>query len=57
MSDEQTEDRRGNLEARDVLGLAGLSLLGIGFAFVWLPLGLIVPGGVLVYLAIWGVPR
>lgn len=57
MSDEKPSRPPQQLEARDVLGLAGLMLLGLGFGFVWPPLGLIVPGGILVYLAIAGVKR
>ena len=57
MSDERPSTKAQELEPRDVLGLGGLVLLGLGFGFVWPPLGLIVPGGILVYLAIAGVKR
>lgn len=44
-----------DLDRRDMIGLAGLMLLGLGLAFVWAPLGLIVPGGILVAIAVYGV--
>lgn len=57
MSDDRPAPKAQQLEARDILGLAGIVLLGLGCGFVWAPLGLIVPGGILVYLAIAGVKR
>jgi hypothetical protein len=41
----------------DVLALAGLVLLTAGVACVYAPLGLIVPGGVFLFLGIWGARR
>lgn len=32
----------------------GLSLVAIGFALIWIPLGLVVPGGVLIFIALRG---
>lgn len=45
------------IEVRDVLCAAGLILLGLGSAFVWAPAGLIVPGAIMVAIAVFGVPR
>lgn len=44
-----------NIDARDVIGLLGLVLLGAGLALVWPPAALIAPGVVLIYVAIFGV--
>lgn len=43
------------VDRRDILGGTGLMLLGMGMAFVWVPLGLIVPGAILVAIAVFGV--
>lgn len=40
------------IDARDVIGLAGLGLLAFGAWFVWPPLAAIIPGAVLTYVAI-----
>lgn len=45
------------LEIRDVMLLGGLVLLALGFGILWTPAGLIVPGGILVAIAVFGVPR
>lgn len=50
-----SEHEAREIDRRDILGLAGLVLLGLGLAFVWAPLGLIVPGGILVAVAVYGV--
>lgn len=50
-----SEDDSRAVDRRDILGLAGVMLLGLGLAFVWAPLGLIVPGGILVAVAVYGV--
>ncbi|MGE0653299.1 MAG: hypothetical protein AB7P12_16380 [Alphaproteobacteria bacterium] len=42
------------VDARDAVLVAGLLLVGAGLWMVWLPLALVVPGAVLVYVAIWG---
>jgi uncharacterized membrane protein len=39
-------------DARDLLALIGLLGLAIGFALVWLPLGIIVPSGLLFWLGV-----
>lgn len=44
-------------DVRDLFALAGLFLLAIGFGIVWPPAGLIVPGAILVALAVFGVRR
>jgi hypothetical protein len=44
-----------DFDRRDLVGLAGVFLLGLGFAFVWPPLGLIVPGAILTAIAVFGV--
>jgi hypothetical protein len=41
-----------SIDARDVIGLAGLALLAFGLWFVWPPLAAIIPGAVLTYVAI-----
>lgn len=46
---------RRNVDVRDLIGLAGLLLVGIGLALVWLPAALVVPGAILIYVAIFGV--
>ena len=41
----------------DLLALAGLVMLGVGLWWIWPPLGLVVPGGLLFVvgmLAAWG---
>ena len=38
----------------DVLALGGLVMLGAGLWMVWPPLGLIVPGGILVIVGVMG---
>lgn len=38
----------------DLLALAGLVMLGVGLWWVWSPLGLIVPGGILVIVGVIG---
>lgn len=43
------------IDRRDLVGLGGVILLGVGFWIVWQPLGLIVPGMVLSAVAIFGV--
>ena len=43
------------VDARDVLAILGVSLLGYGFWRVDPALGCIVPGSVLTYLALFGV--
>lgn len=43
------------IDRRDVLGLIGLILLGVGLGLVWLPAGLFVPGAIMVGVAIFGV--
>jgi hypothetical protein len=45
----------GDFDRRDAVGLAGVFLLGLGFAFVYPPLGAIVPGAVLTAIAVFGV--
>lgn len=42
-------------DTRDVTGIIGLALLGYGLSLVWLPLAFVVPGAVIVYVAIFGV--
>jgi hypothetical protein len=37
---------------RDFLALIGLIGLAVGFALVWLPLGIIVPSGLLFWLGV-----
>jgi hypothetical protein len=39
---------------REITLLAGLGLLGFGAGAIWLPLGLMLPGVVLLYVAIFG---
>ena len=41
-----------SIDTRDVIGLAGLSLLAFGCWLVWPPAAAIVPGAILVYVAI-----
>lgn len=41
----------------DLLGIMGLSMLGYGFWMAWEPLGLIVPGALLVSAAVSGARR
>lgn len=40
------------IDARDLIGVAGLSLLAFGAWFIWPPLAAIVPGAVLTYVAV-----
>lgn len=41
-----------HIDARDVIGLTGLSLLALGCWFVWPPAAAIVPGAVMTYYAL-----
>lgn len=43
----------GNFDRRDAVGAIGLGLLGYGLAQVYAPLAAIVPGAVLVYVALF----
>lgn len=40
------------LSDQELVAIVGLALLGIGLWVVWIPLGLIVPGGLLVAIAL-----
>lgn len=44
-------------DERDLVLLVGLLLLGAGCGWIFLPLGLLVPGLVLVLVALWPGPR
>lgn len=44
---------RSIFDERTVVGLCGLALASAGFAMVFLPLALIVPGAALFALAVW----
>lgn len=50
-----SEGKAGGADRRDIILLAGIVTLGMGLAFVWPPLGLIVPGAILVAIAVFGV--
>jgi hypothetical protein len=41
-------------DARDLVLAAGLALLSIGLALVWMPAAFIAPGAILTYVAIFG---
>lgn len=43
-----------NVDARDLVMIAGLALLAIGLFQVFVPAAFIVPGAVLTYVAVWG---
>lgn len=45
----------GVVDARDVMLVLGLAMLGAGCWMVWPPAGLIAPGLVLSYVAVFGV--
>lgn len=42
-------------DPRDGIGLAGVFMLGLGFCFIYPPLGAIVPGAILTAIAVFGV--
>lgn len=46
---------QGWFDRRDIVGLAGLALVGAGAWWVFPPAGLIIPGAILVSVAIFGV--
>jgi hypothetical protein len=46
---------RIGVDRRDIVGLVGVGLIGVGLWWVSPPLGLIVPGIILTYVAINGV--
>lgn len=43
------------IDRRDVVGIIGLSLLGIGLALINIPAALIVTGAIIIGVAIFGV--
>lgn len=47
----------GDFDKRDLTLVAGVFLLGLGAAFIYAPLGLVVPGAILVAVAVFGVKR
>lgn len=51
----KVEAKPADFDRRDAIGAAGVFLLGLGFAFVYPPLGAIVPGAVLTAIAVFGV--
>lgn len=50
-----TETNAGGIDRRDVVGLAGIVLIGIGAGLIYIPAGLIIPGAILAAVAIFGV--
>ncbi len=46
---------QGWFDRRDIVGLAGLVLIGVGAWWVFPPAGLIIPGAILAGVAIFGV--
>lgn len=46
-----------DFDKRDLTLVAGVFLLGLGAGFIYAPLGLAVPGAILVAVAVFGVKR
>ena len=42
----------GEITDQELVAVSGLGMLGVGLASVWMPLGLIVPGALLVVIAL-----
>ena len=48
---------RSAIDLRDCVVFVSLLLVAVGFWWIYQPLGLIVPGGLMLFVALWPGPR